>query len=116
MPRTIAARSTILENRGSSSEIWTPGTAVSIGLKIPHSAISGLRSNVSVWGGPPSIQRTTTRLARALEAGADSAVAAIAGSQPVNDLRRRRPRRRAAATRDAAAEFANGEATNRDDA
>src|SRR5262245_19386304 len=64
-----------------------PGTTVSMGLKMPHSAMSGLRSNVSVCGGPPSIHSTMQFLALAFEeAPLSAARAASAGNQPESDV------------------------------
>jgi len=46
----------ILANFGRCSEIFTPGTAVSIGLIGPPFLCPGFKSNVSIWLGPPVIQ------------------------------------------------------------
>src|SRR3954452_5844562 len=47
------------------SLISTPGALVLIGLKSPAPLLWGLRSSVSLWLGPPSIQRRTQCLALA---------------------------------------------------
>ena len=53
--RMMAYLSAILANNGNCSLISIPGTLVFIGLNSPRrsAGASGLRSNVSCWGGPP---------------------------------------------------------------
>src|SRR5262249_8986053 len=48
---------------GKCSLISTPSAAVLIGLNSPAPLLSGLRSQVSLWLGPPSIQRRVHDLA-----------------------------------------------------
>src|SRR4051812_14069032 len=48
------------------SLISTPGALVLTGLKSPAPLLPGLRSRVSLWLGPPSIQRRMQCLALAL--------------------------------------------------
>ena len=53
--RMMANLSIILAMRGNSSQIWIPGTLVWIGLNSPRTSAgaSGLRSHMSMCGGPP---------------------------------------------------------------
>src|SRR5215218_10202543 len=55
MERRRAAWCISLAIFGRCSLICTPGTLVSIGLKVPALAVPGFRSNVSLWLGPPAI-------------------------------------------------------------
>src|SRR5579863_594163 len=53
--RTRTPRSITLATFGRCSLISIPEAAVLIGLKVPAPLLSGLRSKVSFWLGPPSI-------------------------------------------------------------
>src|SRR5947209_19314757 len=55
MPRNSAILSVCWASLGRCSLISMPGTLVWIGLNSPAPALCGLRSNVSLWLGPPSI-------------------------------------------------------------
>src|SRR5437762_10570419 len=57
MPRRMAAWFISLANCGKFSLISMPETLVGIGLNSPAPLLSGLRSKVSLWLGPPSIHR-----------------------------------------------------------
>src|SRR5688572_26770329 len=63
---------------GRCSLISTPGALVLIGLNSPAPLLSGLRSKVSLWLGPPSIHRRMHDFAGLRPAAAF----AITGSQP----------------------------------
>ena len=73
---------------GSSSETWTPGTAVEIALSGPRNSAgaSGLGSYVSCWGGPPSSQIKMTERSRGGAWPVDRAMArarsSVAEGQP----------------------------------
>src|SRR3954468_22787786 len=62
---------------GRCSLIWRPGTLVGIGLNSPAPLLSGLRSKVSLWLGPPSIQ-SRMQLLCLRAGGLDPPVAAAA--------------------------------------
>ncbi len=51
----MANLSIIVAIRGKCSQIWMPGTFVSIGLNSPRNSVgaSGFRSHMSMCGGPP---------------------------------------------------------------
>src|SRR6476659_6971199 len=86
MPRTITPVWILLAIFGRCSLISVPRALVSIGLNSPAPLLSGLRSRVSLWLGPPSIQRRMQRLAFAFElAGDSSARAARTFIQPENE-------------------------------
>src|SRR5262245_3653553 len=68
MPRSLAAAASF----GRCSLIRSPGTAVAVSLEGPPFLWSGLRSQVSVWLGPPDIHRTMHALAGFLSAAAAS--------------------------------------------
>src|SRR3954447_21992864 len=55
MERRMVAWCIILASFGKCSLICTPGTLVSIGLKVPGLGVPGFMSNVSLWLGPPAI-------------------------------------------------------------
>ncbi len=55
MPRTMTPWFITLATFGRCSLISTPSAAVLIGLNSPAPLLSGLRSQVSLWLGPPSI-------------------------------------------------------------
>src|SRR4051812_32506320 len=59
-----------------------PGTDVGMGLNSPAPLLSGLRSKVSLWLGPPSIHRRMQLLAFFPWAGAVAAVFASTFSHP----------------------------------
>src|SRR5262249_8919111 len=61
------------------SLILMPETLVSISLKMPPLSVPGLRSNVSIWLGPPFIHR---RMHERLRFGFFAASSAKAGSHP----------------------------------
>ena len=64
---------------GRCSLISTPGALVLIGLNSPAPLLSGLRSKVSLWLGPPSIHRRMHDFARPL---LSFAAFAMSGIQP----------------------------------
>src|SRR5437868_13208580 len=66
MPRTTAAWCMSLDTFAQCSLISTPGALVLTGLKSPAPLLWDLRSSVSLWLGPPSIQRRMQCLAFAL--------------------------------------------------
>src|SRR5215207_9344370 len=80
MPRTTTPRFITPAIFGKCSLISTPEALVLIGLNSPAPLLSGLRSNVSLWLGPPSIHRRMHDLAWPLPLAA--AAFAITGSQP----------------------------------
>src|SRR3984957_11281794 len=78
MERTRTPRFITWATLGKCSLIAISGALVLIGLKSPEPLLSGLRSKVSLWLGPPSIQRRMQDLAVLLPAAA----LARTGSQP----------------------------------
>src|SRR5438132_4849499 len=84
MPRRMAAWFISLAIFGRCSLISTPGALVLIGLNSPAPLLSGLRSKVSLWLGPPSIHRRMHDLALPLPLAA--AAFAITGIQPDSDV------------------------------
>src|SRR5438874_2004108 len=63
MPRTTTPWCITSAVFGRCSLISTPGALVLIGLKSPAPLLCGLRSNVSLWLGPPAIQSMMQDLA-----------------------------------------------------
>src|SRR5262245_33502113 len=63
----MARRWALRASRGSPSQMRTPGTVVAMGFNRLRavSGASGLGSNVSCWGGPPSMYSTMQDRARA---------------------------------------------------
>src|SRR5262245_43562789 len=82
MERIIAIRFICLATPGRCSLILIPGTLVAISLTGPPLACPGLRSNVSMWLGPPDIHR---RMHAFLRAGCAAAAPARFSSQPDSD-------------------------------
>src|SRR5687768_11293027 len=83
MPRTTTPWCICLASFGRCSLISTPGALVLIGLNSPAPLLSGLRSNVSLWLGPPSIHSRMHDLALpAFAAGAALARLARTSSHP----------------------------------
>src|SRR5438477_1136898 len=78
MPRTSTPWFITPATFGRCSEIWMSGAAVLIGLNSPAPLLSGLRSNVSLCDGPPSIHSRMHDLVFL----PDSAALASTGSQP----------------------------------
>src|SRR5688500_14647875 len=62
MLRVMAASFISLANCGKCSLILVPGGAVSISWYGPLSVVTGLRSKVALWLGPPAIQSRTQAL------------------------------------------------------
>src|SRR5262245_56087920 len=86
MPRRTAAWFISLATSGRCWLISIPGALVLIGLNSPAPLLSGFRSSVSLWLGPPSLQRRMQRLAFAFGlAGDSSARAARTFIQPENE-------------------------------
>src|SRR5947209_2596813 len=79
MERMTAMRSANLAIRGRCSLTLMPGTLVAISLYGPPLAWPGLRSNVSIWLGPPFIH---SRMHDRLRLGSRAAPAARFSSQP----------------------------------
>src|SRR6478672_6029772 len=83
MLRTMTPVCIISAVFGRCSLISTPGALVFTGLNSPAPLLSGLRSKVSLWLGPPSIQRRMHDFARPFPAlPALLAASAMTGSQP----------------------------------
>src|SRR5688572_18811419 len=82
MPRRRAACFMSFAKRGKCSLIRMPGMEVSMGRNSPRisAGASGLGSNVSMWLGPPAIQRRMQDLGR----GPPGAAAARRLSQPLS--------------------------------
>src|SRR5437762_11005396 len=68
MPRSLMAAASLVK----CSLIRNPGTAVAISFEGPPFLWPGLRSQVSVWLGPPDIHRTMHALAGFFPAAAAS--------------------------------------------
>src|SRR5262249_14505885 len=68
MPSSLAAAASF----GRFSLIRSPATAVSVSFEGPPFLWPGLRSQVSVWLGPPDIHRTMHALAGSLAGARDS--------------------------------------------
>src|SRR5262245_31964840 len=86
MPRSTAAWFMSLATSARCWLISIPDALVLIGLNSPAPLLSGFRSRVSLWLGPPSIQRRMQRLAFAFGlAGDSSARAARTFIHPENE-------------------------------
>src|SRR5260221_13828704 len=72
MLRMIASSLAAAASFGKCSLIRRPGTAVAVSLDVPPFLCPTLRSQVSVWLGPPDIHRTMHALAGFLPAAAAS--------------------------------------------
>src|SRR5437588_1419131 len=79
MDRMTAMRSANRAIFGRCSLILMPGTLVAVSLKDPPLAWPGLRSNVSIWLGPPFIHN---RMHERLRCGWEAVSAARLSSQP----------------------------------
>src|SRR3954464_10050228 len=79
MERMTAKRSANLAIRGRCSLTWMPGTLVAISLYGPPLTWPGLRSNVSIWLGPPFIH---SKMQERRRCGLVAVSCAIASSQP----------------------------------